>query len=261
MPTGGDKTVCYAVPAKITVVIFPLLALLLDQVERMRSRVLNVCYLMSDMDETERESIIHRLHSKPPKYILLFATPETVLCSCVFDLIQKLSSDHLINFFVMDEAHCIDTWGFHFRPSYSEIWRLREFRCAILVMTGTATRRTQEVIVRNLKLPSDNKVIRQTSNRSNLLYRVLDKKSDGKGALVDLIKKEYPEQSSIVYCIEKSDTVDVTYRLRTASVNAVFFHAGMVVCAKQHSVETGNLEGHMSCVLLWLSEWVLTSQM
>ena len=106
MPTGGGKTVCYAVPAlmeaKITVVIFPLLALLLDQVERMRSIGLNVCYLMSDMDETERESIIHRLHSEPPAYNFLFATPETVLSGCVFDLIQKLASDHLINFFVID---------------------------------------------------------------------------------------------------------------------------------------------------------------
>ena len=241
MPTGGGKTVCYAVPAlmeaKITVVIFPLLALLLDQVERMRSRGLNVCYLMSDMDETERESVIHRLHSKPPEYNFLFATPETVLSGCVFDLIQKLASAHLINFFVIDEAHCIDTWDFHFRPSYSELWRLREFRCPILAMTGTATRRTQEVIVSDLKLLSDTKVIRQTSNRPNLLYHVLDKKSDGKDALVELIKKEYTEQCGIVYCVERSDTVDVTYRLKTAGVNAVFFHAGMDVCAKQHSVD------------------------
>ena len=54
MPTGGGKTICYAVPAlmkpKVTVVIFPLLALLLNQVERMRSQGLNVCFFMSDMD-------------------------------------------------------------------------------------------------------------------------------------------------------------------------------------------------------------------
>ena len=115
-------------------------------------------------------------------------------------------------------------------------------------MTGTATRRTQEVIVSNLKLPSDTKVIRQTSNRSNLLYHVLDKKSDGKDALVDLIKKEYPEQCGIVNCAERSDTVDVTYRLKTAGVNAVFFHAGMDVCAKQLSVENWKSGGaHVMC--------------
>lgn len=242
MPTGGGKTICYAVPAlmepKITVVIFPLLALLLDQVDRLRARGLNVCFLMSDMEETERENVIHKLHSKPPAYNFLFATPETVLSGAVFNLIQKLASEQLIHFFVIDEVHCIDTWGFHFRPSYSELWKLKEFQCPILAMTGTATRRTQEAIVDNLRLPSETKVIRQTSNRSNLIYHVLDKKSDGKDALVELIQKEYPEQCGIVYCVERSDTVDVAYRLKTAGVNAVFFHAGMDVCAKQRSVES-----------------------
>ena len=207
------------------------------------SKSTNVCYLMSDMDETERESIIHRLHSYPPEYNFLFATPETVLSGCVLDLIQKLSSDHLINFFVLYEAHCIDTWGFHFRPSYSELWRLKEFGCPILAMTGTAKRLTEEVIVSNLKLPPDTKVIRQTSNRSYLIYHVLNKKSDGKDALVELIKKEYPEKCGIIYCAERSDTVDVTYRLKTARVNAVFFHAAMDVCAKQNCVENWNSRG------------------
>jgi len=61
-------------------------------------------------------------------------------------------------------------------------------------MIGTATRQTQEVIVNNLRHPAETKVIGQSSNHSNLLFHVLDRKSDGKDALVDLIKKEYPEQ-------------------------------------------------------------------
>ena len=104
MPTGGGKSICYAVPAlmeqKIVVVIFPLLALLLDQVERMKSRGLNVYFLMDDM---ERLSYT-KLYFNPPEYNCLFLTPETVLSSSVFDLISKLSADNLINFFVIDEA-------------------------------------------------------------------------------------------------------------------------------------------------------------
>ena len=72
MPTGGGKTICYAVPAlmkpKVTVVIFPLLALLLDQVERMRSQGLNVCFFISDMDEAERENVMRKLLATPPEY-------------------------------------------------------------------------------------------------------------------------------------------------------------------------------------------------
>ena len=70
MPTGGGKTICYAVPAlmkpKVTIVIFPLLALLLDQVERMRG--LNVCYFMSDMEEADRQIAKRKLQSNPPEY-------------------------------------------------------------------------------------------------------------------------------------------------------------------------------------------------
>lgn len=217
MPTGGGKTICYAIPAlmeqKLTVVIFPLLALLLDQVERMRSRGLNACYFMSDMDPTEKENVMHKLNFNPPEYNFLFLTPETVLSPTVFELVQKLSSNNLIIFFVIDEAHCIDTWGFHFRPAYSELWKLGGCGSPILAMTGTATKRTEDVILHNLRLPAETKVIRQSSNRSNLLYHVLDKKSDGKVALVELVKKEYPEQCGIVYCVERGDTVDVAYSL------------------------------------------------
>ena len=64
---------------KVTVVIFPLLALLLDQVERMRLQGLNVCYFMSDMDDADREIAKRKLQSNPPKYHFLFATPERSL--------------------------------------------------------------------------------------------------------------------------------------------------------------------------------------
>ena len=139
MPTGGGKTICYAVPAlmkpKVTIVIFPLLALLLDQVERMRSQGLNVCYFMSDMEDADKEIAKRKLQANPPEYHFVFATPETVLAPAVFNLLQKLSSENLINFVVIDEVHCIDSWGFHFRPSYAELWKLQTFGCHILAMT------------------------------------------------------------------------------------------------------------------------------
>ncbi len=90
MPTGSGKSLCYAVPAlmerRLVVVIFPLLALLLDQAERMKSKGLSVCFMMTDMDEMERQNVIHKLYSNPPEYNCLFLTPETVLSPTIFDL-------------------------------------------------------------------------------------------------------------------------------------------------------------------------------
>lgn len=50
MPTGGGKTVCYSAPGmiipEVTIVITPLTALILDQVQRLRNVGLRVCYLV-----------------------------------------------------------------------------------------------------------------------------------------------------------------------------------------------------------------------
>ncbi|KXJ08157.1 Mediator of RNA polymerase II transcription subunit 34 [Exaiptasia diaphana] len=40
------------------------------------------------------------------------------------------------------------------------------------------------------------------------------------------------------YCIERRETIDLTYHLRLAGVNAVFFHAGMDASEKQQSIQS-----------------------
>jgi superfamily II DNA helicase RecQ len=220
MPTGCDKTVCYAVPAvmenKVAVVVFPLLALLLDQSERLRRKGMNVCYLMTDMEEEERENVIHKLNCNPPEYNFFFVTPETVLTPAVLILLQNISSKNLLGLVVIDEAHCIDTWGFHFRPSYAELWKLCHLGSPILAMTGTATTRTQSVILNSLQLSEKIMVSKQTPSCENLIYHIMEKKSNG----VDAI----------------------------AGIDAVFFHAGMNIHSRQASVDSWKSgEAHVIC--------------
>ena len=86
----------------------------------------------------------------------------------------------------------------------------------------------------------ETKVIRQPSNRPNLLFHVVAKKGDGKEAIVSLVKKEFPEQCGIIYCVERKDTIDIAYHLKTAGVNAVFFHAGMDVQGSKFKFEFGS---------------------
>jgi superfamily II DNA helicase RecQ len=72
MPTGGGKSVCYSVPAivsgGVTVVICPLLSLMMDQVNMLRSKGLNVCYLNSSVPQSDRDVIVHNMLSEAPDY-------------------------------------------------------------------------------------------------------------------------------------------------------------------------------------------------
>ena len=81
MPTGGGKTVCYAIPGMVltgvTIVVSPLIALILDQVQRLHSIGINACYLASDMSDEQRSGICHELSVDCPSYKFLFTTPET----------------------------------------------------------------------------------------------------------------------------------------------------------------------------------------
>ena len=140
MPTGGGKTICYAVPAlmqdKLTVVVFPLLSLLIDQYQSLQSRGIPVCYLMSSMEQQERQNVLHNLSTTPMKFKLLLVTPETLMSHETFSMLQDLGKRQLLHFFVVDEAHCIVSWGFNFRPSYRDLWKLNEFGVPIVAMTG-----------------------------------------------------------------------------------------------------------------------------
>ena len=117
----------------------------------------------------------------------------------------------MLGLIVIDEVHCIDTWGFYFRPSYAELWKLCKFGSPILAMTGTATARTQSVILNSLQLSNKAVVIRQAPYRENLIYHFMEKKSNGFDSIIDLIKQNFSEECGIVYCTERKDTIDVVY--------------------------------------------------
>ena len=85
MPTGGGKTLCYAIPAIIskgvTIVVTPLLALMDDQVKRLREQKMSVAYINSVMPEEEKDNVLHCLLQESIKYDVLYITPEALLTS------------------------------------------------------------------------------------------------------------------------------------------------------------------------------------
>jgi bloom syndrome protein len=125
MPTGGGKSLCYQLPAVcrggktkgVTVVVSPLLALMHDQVNGLKAKNIDAVLLTSTTREEEARQIRDRLYSGT-KPTLLYVTPERLkISSNLKSILNHLYRSKELARFVIDEAHCISTWGQDFREA------------------------------------------------------------------------------------------------------------------------------------------------
>lgn len=124
MPTGGGKSITYQVPGLymegICIVVTPLIALMKDQVDTLRSLDIKASYIHSGM--SRREMLITLDNCIFGKYKFLYVSPERLSTQ----LFQEKLKDLPISLLVVDEAHCISQWGYDFRPDYLKIAELRQ---------------------------------------------------------------------------------------------------------------------------------------
>ena len=93
-----------------------------------------------------------------------------------------MKSNGTLTYIVIDECHCIDMWGFDFRPAYGNLGILASLNCQVIALTATCTPRTEEIILSSLNLTSAT-TIRQTCDRPNISLIVKSKKVMGKSRL------------------------------------------------------------------------------
>lgn len=231
IPTGGGKTVTYVLPCMMTpgiaIVVCPLVMLMVDQVSRLRSLGINTCYYNTLLSESARENILHHLRESTCQYQFVFVSPEAVVTDQFQNCLDKLRDDNRLSFFIIDEAHCIDTWGSDFRPAYQQLGNLRRFNVPVAALTGTATNHTIDVIKSTL-LMINPQVIKIPCRRDNLHYNVVQKKeSRAKQQVAEIISKEHMNERGIVYCATQTDTVEMAYILKEHGIRATFYHAGL----------------------------------
>jgi len=216
-------------------VVSPLLSLMKDQVDALRTNGIAAAKIDSTMTGAERESVHRAIQAGKVK--LLYVSPERMAQQAFAEYLR----DAGLSFLVVDEAHCISQWGHDFRPEYRELRRLREIfpDKAIHAYTATATPHVRDDIRQELCL-RDPAILTGSFDRPNLIYRVA-KRSDGFAQVCRAIDAHRGE-SGIVYCIRRADVDSLSERLAGKGYKALPYHAGMDDAARKQNQEAFSRE-------------------
>ncbi len=228
MPTGGGKSLCYQLPSLLmegtAIVISPLIALMKNQVDAMRS-------LCGD------DGVAHFINSSLPKSAvdvvkndilggrtkLLYVAPESLTKEENVDFLRNVK----ISFYAVDEAHCISEWGHDFRPEYRRIRPIitQIGTAPVIALTATATDKVRGDIKKNLGMV-DVKEFKSSFNRPNLYYEIRNKTRNVDKDIIRFIKSN-PGKSGIIYCLSRKEVEGLAEILRANDINARAYHAGM----------------------------------
>ncbi len=223
MPTGGGKSICFQVPALakegICVVVSPLIALMKDQVEHLRSKGIPAVAVVSGMSRNEIDIAFDNCIYGKEKF--LYISPERLTSDLLQERLQKMN----INLLAIDEAHCISQWGYDFRPSYLKIAEARKLtnNAPVLALTATATEEVRKDIQEKLHFKKEN-LFKKSFERKNLSYVVIHEE-DKLQRLINIINKV--EGTGIVYVRNRKKTKEVAEFLKRKKISAGYYHAGL----------------------------------
>ena len=223
LPTGGGKSICFQVPGMMqegtSIVITPLIALMKDQVSRLKRQGIPAGAIYTGMYKDEIESVYSNCLSG--KFKFLYVSPERLENASFIDVIARLN----VSLIVVDEAHCISQWGYDFRPPYLRIANIRQYAATapVLALTATATPAVVDDIMSKLNFPRPN-LVKSGFERKNVAYNVL-KETDKTGKLIRLLKEE--KGSAIVYVRNRRKTRELADILSQNQVIASYYHAGL----------------------------------
>ena len=223
MPTGGGKSIIYQLPTLVgdglCIVVTPLIALMKDQVDRLRRMGISAVAVHSGLSSRQIDIALDNCIYGDTKF--LYVAPER-LSSEMF----RLRVDRMnVSLLAVDEAHCISQWGYDFRPAYLKIKELRRLipDTPILALTASATPQVAKDIMEQLEFAEPN-ILQTSFLRPNLSYSVRET-DDKEGQLLRIINNV--PGCGIVYVRMRSTAERVANFLIEQGYSASFYHGGL----------------------------------
>jgi ATP-dependent DNA helicase RecQ len=265
LPTGAGKSRTFQLPALIrpglTLVVSPLIALIRDQVEKLREvpGLTCVAALVSGMDAGSQEQVLR--DAAAGRLRLLYVSPERLRDPRFRAYLPSLPLVQL----VVDEAHCISTWGHDFRPDFLEIAKLLPAssdgdQLPVHALTATATRQVQGEIVDAMKMgpagPSSRELAIHSGDftRDNLVFRVYEVRRREErdtlalGIVHQIVRNEERGGAGIVYVATRKAAVQFARLLRDRNIAAQAYHGGLPT-PERHQIQERFMQGDLDVVV------------
>nr|WP_274606882.1 RecQ family ATP-dependent DNA helicase [Microbacterium esteraromaticum] len=249
LATGYGKSAMYQVAATlregVTVVVSPLIALQEDQLVGMEnSPDAPAGVVLNSAGGVRRTREAWRMLRSGGARIVLLA-PEQLAKDDVLEALAELD----VTLLVVDEAHCIASWGHDFRPDYLTLGAAadRLGRPPIMALTATASTPVRAEIVRRLDLHDPLECIGDL-DRPNISLEVRRHTDDAakRAAVVDEVVQL--AKPGLVYTATRRDTESYAELLQARGLRAAAYHAGMAA-KRRDRVHEDLLEGRLDVVV------------
>ncbi len=225
IPTGGGKSLCYQIPALIldglTIVISPLISLMKDQVDTLKSMGIEAEFINSSLNSEEYNFILENI--KADKYKLLYVAPERLDSTDFINLIKNKNISQI----AIDEAHCISSWGHDFRKSYTKIPYFIDAlhkRPIVTAFTATANEQVRDDIINTLNL-NHPRIYISGFNRDNLSINIV--KSASKKSFLNEYVQNHKNESGIIYAATRKEVENIYEMLSKDNYSISKYHAGL----------------------------------